>query len=296
MNELISVVLPAYNAESSIEAAIKSVLDQSYNKIELIVINDGSSDGTREIAESFAGCDPRVVVINQDNKGLVSALNTGVSRATGKYVARMDADDVSLPDRLAVQKRFLDANGDVEIVGGQASKIASDGRVLGFYEKPRTRFLAKLYSFFACPLIHPTYLMRKDAFNLVGGYRDVDYAEDYDFLIRARQTGLTFVNVGETVLNYSVSSTGISRMHEAEQIVVTNDLSLRVPKFLKSGKVRRIRIFVCNVGLTGFSLNKRLVSNLLVLGCLIGSVDLVLRFARRLAAKTIIELDRRVYG
>lgn len=112
----ISVVMPAYNAEKYIQEAIFSILNQTFGDFELIIINDGSSDGTKDIILSFK--DPRIIYIeNQHNSGIVVTLNNGLSISRGKYIARMDADDISKPDRLATQFYFLEQNKDIIICG-----------------------------------------------------------------------------------------------------------------------------------------------------------------------------------
>src|SRR5215204_1563530 len=111
----VSVILPAYNCEKFIGIAIQSLLRQTFADFELIIINDGSTDNTESIIHTFN--DPRISYFkNPDNQGLVYTLNKAVTHTNGKYVARMDADDICLPERLAKQKAFLDQNGNIAAV------------------------------------------------------------------------------------------------------------------------------------------------------------------------------------
>ncbi|HEX7809479.1 MAG TPA: glycosyltransferase family 2 protein, partial [Thermoanaerobaculia bacterium] len=127
----VSVLLPVWNGERFLAEAVESVLRQTHESLELIVIDDGSSDGSLAIAEEFAARDSRVVVIHTPHRGLPSALNAGTAVARGRYVARMDADDVSLPTRLARQTEYLDANIDVVAVGSAVEVIDETGDFLG---------------------------------------------------------------------------------------------------------------------------------------------------------------------
>src|SRR5258705_3382658 len=111
----VSVILPAYNCQKFICKAIESVLQQTFTDFELIIINDGSTDNTESIIHAYT--DPRIVYSkNSENKGLIYSLNSAISLAKGKYIARMDADDICLPERLALQKTFLDQHEDIAVV------------------------------------------------------------------------------------------------------------------------------------------------------------------------------------
>lgn len=115
---IVSVIMPAYNAERYIVEAIDSILCQSFSNFELIVINDGSIDNTEKIILDYAACDCRVVYLkNEANRGICVTLNKGLDAARGKYIARMDADDISLPQRLEKQVKFMDAHHDVAVCG-----------------------------------------------------------------------------------------------------------------------------------------------------------------------------------
>src|SRR4051794_28992126 len=114
----VTVLMPVYNGERYIAAAIRSVLDQTFSAFELLIVNDGSTDETLEVIHSFA--DQRVKVIDQQKGGVAKALNTGLAYATGQYIARFDSDDICFPNRLAEQVKFLDYNSDHVVVGSDA--------------------------------------------------------------------------------------------------------------------------------------------------------------------------------
>ena len=128
---VVSVVMGAFNEEILIARAIQSIVDQSYINWELIIVDDGSSDGTREIIEAFAAKDKRIILIeNKINLGLAKSLNVGISQAQGKYIARMDADDESLPKRLESQTSFLELNSDIDVLGTGAIYVDRRGDCL----------------------------------------------------------------------------------------------------------------------------------------------------------------------
>ena len=107
--------MPVYNGEKYLQEAIESILNQTFKDFEFIIINDGSTDKTLEIIKSFT--DPRIKLITQENRGIIYSLNKGITESRGKYIARMDADDISLPERLEKEYRFLEQNPNYGIVG-----------------------------------------------------------------------------------------------------------------------------------------------------------------------------------
>lgn len=213
--------MPAFNAERFIDKAVCSILGQSYKNLELIVLNDGSTDSTEDILEAFARKDGRVRLISRENRGLVSSLNEGISKAKGSLIARMDADDLATSDRFLLQKRFLDANPHVSIVGGQAIVIDEQGKEKGELKKPIDFQNIQHYLNFGCPLIHPTYLARREMFDDLGGYREVKAAEDLDLLVRAYHSGFKFGNLDSSILHYRINTSGISASNACRQAIST---------------------------------------------------------------------------
>ena len=187
----VSVVMPAYNAETYIGEAIGSILRQTFRDFELIVINDASADATERIILSFQ--DDRIVYVrNEKNMGVARTLNRGLSMAKGEYIARMDADDISLPERFRKQTAFLDENPQIAVVGA-AIEMFGDG------EKPERRCFSqsseamKVDLFFSCGLAHPSVMMRKSVIAELGGYDPAfEGLEDYQLWCRvAREHGIT---------------------------------------------------------------------------------------------------------
>lgn len=173
--------MPAYNAGNYIHEAIESVLAQSFTDFELLIINDGSTDQTMEMINSFD--DERIVVISQDNLGVAAALNTGLEHARADYIARFDADDVCYPNRLQVQYDFMQRHPEYQVVGSAADYIDVDGYHL-FTQEPAAFSNSQLQhlKYSVCPFIHSTVLYKKDVVLNNGGYNELAYTFEDHFL------------------------------------------------------------------------------------------------------------------
>lgn len=187
----VSVVLPCYNGAAHVREAVQSILDQSFTDFELIVIDDGSTDASGTILAEMAQSDARIRILTQPNGGIVAALNNGIALARGAYIARMDADDISLPGRLSFQVAYLDDHPEVVLVGGYAISDPVPGP-----DSVRTsggRHTSTDLSVFPPRIavsMHPLIMMRTEALREMGGYRgNYRHAEDYDLFIRASAFG-----------------------------------------------------------------------------------------------------------
>lgn len=174
--------MPARNAEAFVAAAVESVLAQTFADLELVVLDDASVDGTRAVLDRYAD-DRRVRVVDGPGAGLTPALNTVCAAARGEYLARMDADDVALPDRIRRQVEFLDTHPEVGAVGGGVELIDERGAVTGTARYPvEPAAVASALHAYNC-LPHAAVTIRRTAFEACGGYR-LTYAEDYDLWLR----------------------------------------------------------------------------------------------------------------
>lgn len=182
---LISVILPVYNGERFLGEAIESILNQSFRNFEFIVINDGSTDSSASILDSYQRRDPRLLVYHQENRGLVESLNRGCGLAQGRYIARMDSDDISVKNRLDLQLEFMDKHPDVGVLGGAVEIINTVGTSLRISVNPMDDKDIRLALLSYCAFWHPTVIMRKEIFELVGGYRKALFgSEDHDLWLR----------------------------------------------------------------------------------------------------------------
>ena len=186
---LVSVIMSVHNGGAYLREAIRSILDQSFEDFEFIVIDDGSTDGSPEVIETFADSDVRLRPIYQENRGLTRSLNRGIAEARGRLIARMDADDVSLPDRLEKQVAYLNAHADVGIVGGMTRHVNADGVEMGgawpSWSPPDLNGWRTLFENVLC---HPTVVMRRDVLDRLGlgpYHAEILYAQDYELWTRA---------------------------------------------------------------------------------------------------------------
>jgi glycosyltransferase involved in cell wall biosynthesis len=212
----VSVLLPAYNASATVGRAIRSILDQSHSDFELIVIDDGSTDETARIVESFD--DPRLVPIRfAVNRGLIAALNFGLDRAKGALIARQDADDESLLHRLRLQVDTMRSDPDLAVVGSAALLRDDAGVVFGRYDYPTSTTLASWQTLFKTPLSHSTTLSRRRTLIDAGGYSpEFMYAEDYELWSRVERIAC-IRSLPDALIYYNVGQSGISQRRRSEQ-------------------------------------------------------------------------------
>ncbi len=183
----VSVVMSVFNGEQFLAQSVESILNQTFHDFEFIIIDDGSSDGTAAILAQYQRSDPRVVVHAQPNKGLIDSLNRGCGLARGRYTARMDADDIAIPERLERQVGYLEQNPQVALLGSSVNIIDTSGRLLSVLKYPTDDKGIKewLFRWHLVPFSHPTLVFRSGAFCAVGGFRPAFVAaEDYDLLVR----------------------------------------------------------------------------------------------------------------
>ena len=180
-NPKVTVLMPAYNAGKYIGEAISSVLEQSFTDFELLIVNDGSTDDTEKIIRSFN--DPRIVLISQENKGVSAALNLGLAHARAPYIARFDADDVCLQNRLKVQYEFITAYPEYTIIGSAVDYIDADGHFI-FTHHPEGHLNEEIQQlkYTICPFIHSSVFYKKEAVVNNGGYNEHAYTYEDHFL------------------------------------------------------------------------------------------------------------------
>ncbi len=199
---LVSVVMSVFNGECFLREAIESILSQTFHDFEFIVVNDGSTDNTAAILDSYARSDPRVRVYHQENRGAPESWNHGCGLARGQYIARMDADDIALSDRLTRQIEFLEKHEDVGVLGGGAEYIDAKGKTLWKETRPLEDVEIRSFLLHACAFFHPTVVVRKMTFLAVGGYRQAFAdAADYDLWLRVAECS-QLASLPEVVLKY----------------------------------------------------------------------------------------------
>ncbi len=204
---LVSVLLPVWNGAATIGAAVDSMLGQTLADIEVIVIDDGSTDDTPAVLAGIHDVRMRVSR-NPERRGLTASLNAGVEMATSGLIARMDADDVVYPDRLALEFGLFRASPQVGLVA--TAYDVADGAGSRYVGVPPDHASVALWLLFGCCLAYPTVMFRRDVFRLVGGYRESEYPAD-DYGLWLRMVDVTQVaTVPSPQLAYRPSSTGVS--------------------------------------------------------------------------------------
>lgn len=185
---LVSVIMAAYNAAETIEDSVTSLLQQTFNDFELILIDDGSTDTTLDILENFAAQDNRIKIITQKNTGLTRALNRGMDVALGKYIARQDSDDFSYPQRLEKQVVLMDENHDIVLCGSNCDNVYANGMVSEWGYRSEQSLKSSLT--FKTPFAHSTAMFRSDTARQLGGYDESFItSQDMEFWIRLSQQG-----------------------------------------------------------------------------------------------------------
>ena len=217
--------MSVYNGERYLSLAIESILKQTFKDFEFIIVDDGSTDRSLEIIRKYEKKDSRIRVLVQENQGLAAALNNGIAMACGKYIARMDDDDISLPKRLDIQYNFMEAHPEILACGGISVIINKWGDEYMFWEKqedaPMIDDFAEIDSKHiisgASSLCHPSSIFRKAAWEAVGGYSaDLRYAQDLDLWLKMGEHG-ALTNLQEPLILYRFHNNTASGTHRQEQ-------------------------------------------------------------------------------
>lgn len=223
-NPLVSVLLSTYNEPLDfIAESIDSVLNQTFSDFELLLINDNPKrEELDEFLKQYAAEDKRIhYVKNEKNIGLVATLNKGIGLSKGQYIARMDADDISLPNRFECQLKYMQAH-NLDIVGCNIIKFDEQGKEISALAVPKHHENIVRYLQWGNCILHPTWMCKKSLYQSLGGYRDVSCCEDYDFVLRAILNGCNAGNCEEFLLRYRVRPESISVSHAAEQQLTSN--------------------------------------------------------------------------
>ena len=210
---MISVVMSVYNSSKYLKKSIESILEQSFRDFEFIIIDDGSNDGTIDILKKYKETDDRIILLeNENNLGLTKNLNIGMALAKYEYIARMDADDISLADRFQKQFDVLEKNTNIDIVGTYCTDINENDIIIGSRELPIFHEAIKKSIVKFNPIIHPTVMFRKSSVMSFGGYNELyRTTQDYALWFDALSHGLRFYNLPEKLLLYRVNDNYLSR-------------------------------------------------------------------------------------
>jgi len=203
---LISVVMSSFNDEDTITAAINSILSQTENRFEFLIIDDNSNDNSYEILLKFARSDQRIVLLPRfsSNVGLAKCLNFAISKCNTQFIARMDADDISHPKRLHEEFNFLKSHPEIDVVGSNAILIDKQGSSIGVTNLPTTHSDIEKSIFRQCPFVHPSVMFRLSFIENAGFYDpSLKKKQDYDLWFRTYKFS-KFANIAKPLLDYRV--------------------------------------------------------------------------------------------
>ena len=211
--------MPVRNEASLLPDCLKDIIYQTFSEIEIVIVDDGSTDTTTEILNEVSQRDSRIRIFKTEPRGIISALNTGLSECNGHYIARMDADDRMDKTRLAKQLELMKNNPELELIGCRMGVFTDSGRITDSIEKYQS-WSNSLISheqierdlFAECPIAHPTFFATRHLFNKLGGYSANPWAEDYDFILRAYKAGAKLAKHPEKLVQKYHSPGRLSRV------------------------------------------------------------------------------------
>lgn len=215
----LSVIMPVYNAAAYLAQAVESVLAQTFEDFELIIVNDGSTDRSPRILADLARRDGRIKLISRPNTGIVGALNDGLRAARADLIARMDADDVSLPQRFEKQLAYLRAHPEVVALGSRVVGVDPCGCELfhSDHSLAHDEIDRELLKGVGWAIVHPTVIMRREPLQRVGGYRsEYQWVEDLDLFLRLAEIG-TLANLPDELLLYRQHTESVNRTRAQQQ-------------------------------------------------------------------------------
>jgi glycosyltransferase involved in cell wall biosynthesis len=216
---LVSILLPFRNSAHTLDAAISSIVEQSFDDRELVLIDNASTDESPSIGRRWAGNEPRIRVLHEPRIGIAHALNTGLAHAEGGYIARMDADDISHPERLAQQVAYLDAHPEIGVLGTRtafASSVPESRGMQAFVQwqnallDPHAHYVKR---FVDAPLAHPTVMFRRELVEQFGGYDTGPLPEDHELWLRWMDAGVRFAKLPAELLTWNDHAHRLSRTH-----------------------------------------------------------------------------------
>ena len=216
----VSVILPYFNAELTLQRAIDSILNQTFTAFELLLVNNNSTDKSTEIAGQAAQNDSRIILLDENTPGVANAMNCGLKNARGRFISRMDADDVAHPEKLQKQYNYLENNPIIDFLGSEVEYVPHIAENKGFRRfvdwanSFHTTDEIELKQFIEIPVINPTIFFRRDLFDKYGGCRDGNFPEDYEMQLRYLSHGAKMDKLPEKLLEWHDYSTRLTRTDE----------------------------------------------------------------------------------
>lgn len=280
MTPRVSVLMAVHNGRPTLAESMDSVLGQSWRDFEFVIVDDGSTDGSTEMLQDYAGRDARIRLLRNDaRRNLPTSLNLGLRACRAPWIARIDADDVALVDRLAVQLDYLQRHPDVGVLGSSCRHIDAGGRFLGSTRHPDDDARIRLFMAFWCCMVHPTTMFRRDLAERVGGYdTELWTGQDYDFWARLL-AHTRMANLPTDLILYRVHDRSITQSPERQ--AVHFQLTAKVHRGLMSHYLGEELTEVEAMALRGLVMADRIMDDeAIALG-----LPLLERFVRRVRAR-----------
>ena len=258
----ISVLVPCYNAEKTLDEALQSMASQTLGDFEIVVVDDGSHDSTWQILTEWAARDRRLSLLQQSHTGIVTALNAGLRICAAPYVARMDADDRSHPERLALQTAYLDQHPDIDLVSCCVAGFPDDevrqglSIYLDWLNSLQSNEDIRREIFVESPLPHPSVAFRRQVVLDVGGYQDRGWPEDYDLWLRMYLAGARFAKLPQVLLDWRESPSRLTRTDP--RYSPKNFLRLKAYYLAQGPLAGRDAVIIWGAGMMGRRLAKQL--------------------------------------
>jgi glycosyltransferase involved in cell wall biosynthesis len=249
----VSIVMPVYNTATFLTESVQSILDQTFRDFEFIIIDDGSTDGSLDVLRSFR--DERIVLLsNGINRGLVFTLQRGLAAAGGRYIARMDGDDIASPERLRLQVEYLDAHPEADLVATCVSLIDELGRPIGEWRDDREHTTpASIRSFLPVnnSVAHPSVLVKAEIIRKLGYRAEQREAEDYDLWLRWASSGYSLHKLQQPLVMHRIRSGSFTRVRQRNVFLKLSAIKRRFLMYeLKRGHFNG---FICQVAVMSVS-------------------------------------------
>ncbi len=251
-NPVVSVVLPFYRPGEKLDNAVRSVVDQDFGDWELILVNNNACNISEAIAEKWVKADPRVRVVHEPVQSVSYAMNTGLRHTRAGLVARMDADDISLPDRLRKQVKYMNKNQDTGVVSAQTIFNSDIGKSRGFsvYVDWQNSIITHkehyLSRFIESPLAQPTIMFRKNLTDLYGYYNTGNLPEDYEMWLRWLEKGVRFHKIPEPLVQWNDHKERLTRTHSNYSLLAFRSVRYEyLARWIKNNISPEKKIIVC---------------------------------------------------
>jgi glycosyltransferase involved in cell wall biosynthesis len=260
---VVSVLLPCYNAARTLKETLESLSRQTLEDFEVIAVDDGSTDATSSILQEWADVDERIHLIGQAHSGIVTALNAGMQACQSPLIARMDADDLAHPKRLALQLAFLEQHPEIAVVGCRVRGYPPEDVRQGFsiYLDWQNSLLTnediRREMFIESPLAHPSVIVRKEWLFKVGGYQEHGWPEDYDLWLRLYLAGAGFAKLPDILLDWREHITRLTR--QDSRYSLENFLRAKAYYLVRGPLLEREAVLLWGAGMVGRRLSKHLL-------------------------------------